>query len=219
LKGPGFRERQSVNWKRFMTEFKTSLDECVNKWASTEEQDVSCLNEWKVKVLHDVQNAIKRLNKRRYNQKRKTMILKSPKVMSELAELQKKYVFVPTDKAANNIAVVCKRFYIEKTMKELNIFSDDQKNQNLASSTYTTYDKGIDAIVKRHIRYMKMNFENSKDTPEELLPFLYWIPKMHKKPYSKQRYIAASKCCSTKPLSAILTKCLKLIEKQHRITN
>ena len=30
------------------------------------------------------------------------MILKSPRVMSELAELQKKYVFVPTDKAANN---------------------------------------------------------------------------------------------------------------------
>ena len=114
-----------------MTECKTSLDECVNKWASTEEQDVSCLNEWKVKVLHDVQNTIKR----RYNQKRKTMVLKSPKVMSELAELQKKYVFVPTDKAANNIAVVCKRFYIEKTMKELNIFSDDQKNQNSASST------------------------------------------------------------------------------------
>ena len=48
------------------------------------------------------------------------------------------------------------------------------------------------------------------------LPFLYWIPKMHKKPYSKQRYIAASARCSTKPLSAILTKCLKVIEKQHR---
>lgn len=39
---------------------------------------------------------------------------------------------------------------------------------------------------------------------------------MHKKPYSKQRYIAASSCCSTKPLSALLTKCLKLVEKQHR---
>ena len=85
-------------------------------------------------MLHDAQTAIKRLNKkRRYNQKRKTMILKSPKAMSELAELQKKYVFVPTDKAANNIAIVCKRFYIEKTMKELNIFSDDQKNQNSTS--------------------------------------------------------------------------------------
>ena len=40
---------------------------------------------------------------------------------------------------------------------------------------------------------------------------------MHKKPYSKQRFVAASAKCSTKPLSALLTKCLKLVEKQHRI--
>jgi hypothetical protein len=53
------------------------------------------------------------------------------------------------------------------------------------------------------------------DIPKEF-PFLYWIPKMHKKPYSKQRYIAASYRCTTKPLSAILTKCLKIVEKQHR---
>ena len=47
-----------------MTDFKVSLDNCVNKWASSEEQDVSCLHEWKAKVLHDVQTAIKRLNKK-----------------------------------------------------------------------------------------------------------------------------------------------------------
>ena len=39
---------------------------------------------------------------------------------------------------------------------------------------------------------------------------------MHKKPFSKQRYIAASYSCTTKPLSAVLTKCSKLIEKQQR---
>ena len=60
---------------------------------------------------------------------------------------------------------------------------------------------------------MKANSIEDADYP----PFLYWIPKMHKKPYSKQRYIAASARCSTKPLSAILTTCLKLIEVQHRI--
>ena len=40
---------------------------------------------------------------------------------------------------------------------------------------------------------------------------------MHRKPYSKQRYIAASHYCTTKPLSQILTKCLKVIERQHRM--
>ena len=90
-------------------------------------------------------------------------------------------MFVPTDKAANNIAIVFKRFYIEKTTKESVISSDDEKNQN-STSTYRTSDEGIDAIVKRHIRYIKRNFE-SNDIPEKF-PFLYWIPKMHKKPYN-----------------------------------
>jgi hypothetical protein len=40
---------------------------------------------------------------------------------------------------------------------------------------------------------------------EELdLPSLYWISKLHKRPY-KQRYIAGSAKCSTKPHSKLLT--------------
>ena len=64
------------------------------------------------------------------------------------------------------------------------------------------------------MKYVKSNL-GSEIIPESF-PFLYWIPKMHKKPFSKQRYIAASYSCITKPLSAVLTKCLKLIEKQQR---
>ena len=48
------------------------------------------------------------------------------------------------------------------------------------------------------------------------LPFLFWIPKFHKIP-SKQRFIAASYCCSTKTVSSILTKVLKLIYESHKV--
>jgi hypothetical protein len=41
----------------------------------------------------------------------------------------------------------------------------------------------------------------------EDLPYLYWIPKLHKTPY-KERYIAGSSTCSTKELSIHLTKIL-----------
>ena len=51
---------------------------------------------------------------------------------------------------------------------------------------------------------------------QQQLPILLWIPKMHKKP-SKQRFIAASHCCTTKPISALITKCLKLVQQAHRI--
>ena len=122
-------------------------------------------------------------------------------------------MFVPTDKASNNIPVVCKKFYVEQSMKELDIFLNSS-TKNQADKTYVPVEnEDLSSLISRHKRYMRANsIEQAED-----LPFLYWIPKMHKKPYSKQRYIAASARCSTKPLSAVLTKCLKVIEKQHRI--
>ena len=43
------------------------------------------------------------------------------------------------------------------------------------------------------------------------LPSLYWIPKLHKDPY-KQRFIAGSAKCSTKPLSKLLTSILTTVK-------
>ena len=46
----------------------------------------------------------------------------------------------------------------------------------------------------------------------EDLPYLYWIPKLHKTPY-KERYIAGSSTCSTKELSIHLTKILSTVKE------
>ena len=43
----------------------------------------------------------------------------------------------------------------------------------------------------------------------------YWLPKLHKNPYGA-RFIAASHKCTTKPLSKLLTSCLKLITNHFK---
>jgi hypothetical protein len=45
----------------------------------------------------------------------------------------------------------------------------------------------------------------------ERLATLYWTAKMHKLP-PKERFIASSRRCVTKPLSQLLAKCLKLVQ-------
>ena len=55
------------------------------------------------------------------------------------------------------------------------------------------------------------------DTPWTfLLPFfvptLYWLPKLHKRPY-KARFIANSSSCTTTVLSKLLTSCLTAVKK------
>jgi hypothetical protein len=209
--GPGYRESQKVKWPAFLDDLKLSLKSCIDKWAEREQVDNQMLMEWYNKVIEDVSKAVTRLSMK--SKKTKKMTLKSHTISKILKDLQKDYVFVRTDKASNNIAVVCKKFYVEQSMKELDIFHTSSEKK-LADKTYVPVVKeDLNSLISRHGRFMKANsIEVAKD-----LPFLYWIPKMHKKPYSKQRYIAASARCSTKPLSAVLTKCLKLIERQHRI--
>ena len=51
------------------------------------------------------------------------------------------------------------------------------------------------------------------DITQRKLPTMYWIPKLHKKPY-KARFIANSTSCTTTKLSVLLTSCLTKI-KEH----
>ena len=137
---------------------------------------------------------------------------------------------MPTDKASNNIVVVCKKFYIQKSLEELNILKNSD-NESVDSwgledsiseeeirgkYLHDIVDENPKTIINRHKRYLHSNLSKDTEIPASF-PFFYWIPKMHKKPISKQRYIAASYSCTTKPLSAVLTKCLRLIMKKHQI--
>ena len=48
------------------------------------------------------------------------------------------------------------------------------------------------------------------DEDHSKLPTLYWLPKLHKRPY-KSRFIANSNTCTTTELSILLTSCLNAI--------
>ena len=70
------------------------------------------------------------------------------------------------------------------------------ENVNTSSNaTYkpTSFDK--DEILANHRSFMtSLNIPSGKESED--LPYLYWIPKLHKTPY-KERYIAGSSTCST----------------------
>ena len=48
-------------------------------------------------------------------------MLKPDAVIEYLNELHEKYVLVPIDRAANNIAIICKKYYINVILKEIEI--------------------------------------------------------------------------------------------------
>ena len=131
-------------------------------------------------------------------------VLKNPEVTKTLSTLHNKYVVVPADKASNNIVCVCKNYYIECLIKELGL------NNSTCNRTYTRSTLTKEEILDNH-KSVLLSFGINIKKEDESLPSLYWIPKLHKNPY-KERYIAGSSKCSTKPLSKILTSVLTTVK-------
>jgi len=135
---------------------------------------------------------------------RSTSIFKDPNVAKHLSLLHDKYVIVSADTSANNIVYVCKSHYIDCLIKELG-FDNSLGNPKYTSTTLTK-----EQILDNH-RSVSCSFGISPNDKELDLPSLYWIPKLHKCPF-KQRYIAGSAKCSTKPLSKLLTCILSAVK-------
>ena len=201
-KGPKYREAKAFTWQQNLDNIMHSVEEHARKWAKREHATADSLSEW-VKAIRTL---IKRrifVLRRTFNNKPKS-VFNHKAVAKCLSSLHDKYVIVPTDKAANNIVFVCKRYYYECLLSELGYKDNNQK------SAYTPTNLNKKEVIDNHTTaLMSFGLEIKEQNSE--LPLLYWIPKLHKRPY-KQRFIAGSSKCSTKPLSALLTTLLGKIK-------
>jgi hypothetical protein len=104
---------------------------------------------------------------------------------------------------------------IRPCTRDLIVLTQSDKDSNSGSTssntTYkpTSFDK--DEILANHRKFMtSLNIPSGKESED--LPYLYWIPKLHKTPY-KERYIEGSSTCSTKELSIHLTKIMSAVKE------
>ena len=91
-----------------------------------ENVDRAVLNEWSGSLLNLVRNRVNKLKLNRFRYSSKKSILNKPGIRNYLQKLHDRYVFVPTDKASNNIAVICKYYYIKVLLKEIGLFDNKQ---------------------------------------------------------------------------------------------
>ena len=110
------------------------------RWSTREGVDVSSFNEWECKLNECIQRKIASLRKKCINKRRKH-VLKSRKHLESLKSLHEKYVLVPADKAANNVIVVCKKYYLEVVMREIT-----------ATTTYEPVVRDKTEVISEHLR-------------------------------------------------------------------
>ena len=119
-----------------------------------------------------------------------------------IQEFHRKYVLVPADKAANNVFVVCRLHYINTLKQELN-----------GTKAYEETSIDEKSVVYSHSNEIPIKFTVDVKERQDRLPMIYWLPKLHKRPY-KARFIANSSSCTTTELSKLLTSCLIAIKAQ-----
>ena len=113
-------------------------------------------------------------------------------------DLHYKCVFVPADKVSNNVIIIWRLHYIDVLSQEI-----------INTKSYISIPMSEGSIILEHISMCEQLRADVKITQHKL-PTMYWIPKLHKRPY-KTRFIAySSYCISTKHL-LLLTSCLTKI--------
>ena len=195
--GPKYREPNRVNWKASETMFLESIDLYAKNWSKREQVDLKYLSEWKDHLKELVTDRISNL--KGHFKSPKCKVLDQPDVKDTLHKLHANYVLVPADKAASNVVIVCKKYYIDTLVKELGI-----NNVNINNPAYIPVDDSFVTIMKSHNQFItSVGLEMSEE--DQNLPYLYWTSKLHKSPY-KHRFIAGSSTCMTQDLSCLLAK-------------
>ena len=195
-KGPKFREPVSLSWHQ---NFDFIMDACevyARQWAKKEDVELDTLSEWIESIGEVIKRRLRRL-KHSVNTRSRS-IFRDLDVVRELSRLHKNFVIVPADSASNNYTFVCKRHYVDILIEELGLHSLP------GNHTYHLTDFSALEMLDNH-KSVLASLVIQANSEELDLPYIYWIPKMHKTPY-KHRFIAGSSKCSTKPLFILLTK-------------
>lgn len=190
--GPKFRENTHVDP---MDCIREGLDSFIAWVAKDCDMPVQAFMHWRSMVLQRIQSNIG--NGHIHNALPIGRSIFDQEVRALLTYLQRHLVFVPADKASNNIIAICRRWYVHKIIAEL----------TQPDGAYSNVDSTLDDILQEHRDFLGPLNLFHRDT----LPYLYPTPKLHKDPVDL-RFISSSSNCSTTTLSKLLTSMLVVVK-------
>ena len=115
-------------------------------------------NEWYHKMMQFVRDRISDISQK-YKLPKYQSVFDIPDVAQCLEEIKRNFVLVSVDKAAKNVAVICKRFYMEVLLEEMESNSD----------TYTKKSEDCTALSLIH-----QSFLQTLGRMEQSRPRLTW---------------------------------------------
>ena len=191
-KGLNFRETPAPNKLLTIKNITSALDSYITNISEKTNTNIALFNNWKKKILSLVDSKLQRLQPYKFNN-----VLTQEINKKDLQLLHNDFVFIPTDKASNNVSVVCKTYYLEHLSSELN-------NTN----TFELSNQSRNSIINEHKGFM----ESLGLKANLKIPYMYWTAKMHKTPVST-RFITSGIGSTLEPLSKLVCTALVTLVK------
>ena len=197
-KGLNFREKQPHNLKKAQASVQSGIDKFIGDCSVTLKFNLKMFSPWKKFILQKVRDDLAKKNNTHSTYK----VLDQAENKNFLQHFHEHFVIVPVDKAAKNIGIICKYFYIQILKKEV----QDSGNFVITSETTNSIISRYDNLLKRY---------NCNVLTNKKLPFIYWIPKFHKNPVDF-RYITSGRDTIVHKLSNIVGTGLKSMLKLEK---
>ena len=205
-KGPKYREPKQISFEEAREGIQTGIEQFIERILNNKGIHKNHISEWKSHVMASVKGKIQTL-KNKIKCRSVKSIFSEHGVKNIMFSLKEDFVIVPIDKAANNVAFICKHFYALTIIKELNL-DCHLSNQDDNNTYIFINDKTKDQIIKEHKLYLSKDKINLPNNMQDL-PVMYWIRKVHKNPNSFP-FIITSPVCSMKLLSKDYNTVFKL---------
>ena len=203
-KGPKYRESEPISWDKAKCSIQEGVEETINTLSNKHGITKTAFTVWKNAIYNAIDERTEHL-KKTFVPKKIKQVLRDSNVANALSDLQNQFVLAPIDKATNNVSFICKRFYAQILLKEFGMLGTPSK-------TYEKISNSLDSVITSTTKNIKDKFSLNTEESMKKLPSAYWLPKMHKSPIGS-RFIIASKECTTKKLSKLVTAAFKLVYK------
>ena len=191
--GSKFRLIPRLNIRNILNDINNRIDTYIHRLSFKFNINIGHFNEWKIKLLNSI----------RYK------IINTPNTFpcttniqvfrNKIKEIQNKFIVMPVDKANNNFGFICKKYYAQILIDEIN-----------SSNTFEVNHTDLKSISELFISFLKpYNLIPSSFK----IPFIYSIPKFHKNP-TKFRFITSSFNCINKDCNVILNLALNILNEK-----
>ena len=208
--GSKFRMDRVATWDEVFVNLEEDMLMNIRKFSRKYKVGTEAFLPWCDKVLEIIKNKIDKfkINKRLFN----TNQVALRHLNAALGNLHKDFIISTVDKATNNFAFICKKFYVTVLLKELGF---DDNLLPVGNITYLPVNDNKENVIKKHIYELDNIFKIKVNSKNSILPKIFWIPKLHKDPF-KFRFIAGARNCTTKELSVLVNLGLKVIKENFR---